>query len=380
MTRSKSILIYSCEQFPKSIAVSEIAADHASILNDYRRSHERMNHSTQYIEETMRALSRFFESRKIADESQPNGVRPMYIFDLLKPQLGRTIIKEYADELEKLHVKSSTKRKILRLIKHTCAYVLQHPVIPGSQYQSITTKYGMISQPVFEYDYPPHVNDVPPPGRVLTENQLFQLYKFLLDHAESNSDDIEFGRDSAMITLAAESNLRSNELRMLDVRGPNRALFYEECKVCTTHAKGFRGSGPLTRTTIFTPFAQAVMHIYEERVRPRFPKANVSPALFLTNTGDRITYRLMRRRLRLILNLARKAGVDLPPNVTWHSLRRTFATLYLERQSDHTVVLAGLLGHRTLNTLQRYVIHNQDYINRVIKQLHDDLMPVKAEE
>ena len=88
----------------------------------------------------------------------------------------------------------------------------------------------------------------------------------------------------------------------------------------------------------------------------------------------------MRKRLRLILNLARKAGVDLPPNVTWHSLRRTFATLYLERQSDHTVMLAGLLGHRTLNTLQRYVIHNQDYLNRVIKQLHDDLMPAKAEE
>jgi site-specific recombinase XerD len=88
----------------------------------------------------------------------------------------------------------------------------------------------------------------------------------------------------------------------------------------------------------------------------------------------------MRKRLTLILDMARKAGIDLPPSVTWYSLRRTFATLYLERQSDHTVVLAGLLGHRTLNTLQRYVIHNQDYINRVIKQMYDDLMPTKDEE
>jgi len=378
--RSKPVVIYKCEQFPTLVPASEIAADHTSVLDDYQRSHERMNHSAQYIEEIMHALTRFFESRKISDESQPTGVRSMFIFDLLKPQLGRTIIKEYADELNKLHVKSSTKRKILRRIKHTCAYVLQYPVIPGPQYQSITTKYGVIAQPVFQYDYPRHVTDVPPPGRVLTENQLLELYRFLLDHAESNSDDIELGRDVAMLILAAESNLRSNELRMLDVRGPNHALFYEECKICTTHAKGFKGSGPLTRTTIFTPFAQAVMRTYEESVRPKFPKANVPPALFLTNTGERITYRLMRKRLTRILNIARKAGVDLPPKVTWHSLRRTFATLYLERQSDHTVVLAGLLGHRTLNTLQHYVIHNQDYINRVIKQLYDDLMPAKAEE
>src|SRR5947209_4039338 len=380
MMRSKSTQIYSCEPFPQSVLASEMAADHSFVLDDYQRSHERMNHSAPYIEETMRALSRFFESRKIADESQPQGIRGMFVFDLLKPQLGRTIIKEYSDELNKLQVKSGTKRKILRQIRHFCAYVLQHPVIPKHPYQSITTKYGAISQPVFEYDYPRHVTDAIPPGRVLTETQLFELYRFLLGYAESNPDDIDLGRDVAMIVLAAESNLRANELRMTDVRGPNRALFYDECKVRTTQAKGFKGSGPLTRTTIFTPFAQAVMRTYEERVRLRFPRANLSLALFLTNTGDRITCRLMRKRLTLILDMARKAGVDLPPSVTWHSLRRTFATLYLERQSDHTAVLAGLLGHRTLNTLQRYVIHNQDYINRVIKQMHDDLMPTKNEE
>lgn len=293
MTRRKSILIYTCEQFPQFIHLSEMADDHSVVLDDYRRSHERMNHSAPYIEETMRALSRFFGSRKISDESQPDGVRPMFIFDLLKPQLGRTVIKEYSDELKKLQVKSGTKRKILRQIKHLCAYVLQHPVIPRSDYQAITTKYGVIAQPVFEYDYPRHVTDAIPPGRVLTENQLFELYEFLLSYAESNPDDLELGRDVAMIILAAESNLRANELRMADVRGSNRALFYEECKVCTTHAKGFRGSGLLTRATIFTPFAQAVMRTYEERVRPRFPKANLSPALFLTNTGDRITCRLV---------------------------------------------------------------------------------------
>jgi site-specific recombinase XerD len=357
-----------------------MAADHLSVLDDYKRSHERMNHSTLYIEDTMRALSRFFESRKIVDESQPQGVRGMFVFDLLKPHLGRTVIKEFSDELNKLQVKSGTKRKTLRQIRHFCDYVLQHPVIPKHPYQPIMTKYGAISQPVFEYDYPRHVADTTPPGRVLTESQLIELYKFLLNYAESNPNDIDLGRDVAMIVLAAESNLRANELRMTDVVGPNRALFYNECKVRTTHAKGFRGSGPLTRTTIFTPFAKAVMRIYEETVRPRFPRANLSSALFLTNTGDRITCRLMRKRLTLILDIAGKAGIDLPPGVTWHSLRRTFATLYLERQSDHTAVLAGLLGHRTLNTLQRYVIHNQDYLNRVIKQIHDDLMPNKDEE
>jgi site-specific recombinase XerD len=377
MTTPESFSVYGVERFPHSIPISEMVADQRAIFEDYQRSHQRKNHGAAYTDAELKEITRFLETRSVKDETQPTGERQMFIFDLMKPLSGRAIIKEYADKLLTAEMKTGTRRKKISCIRRLCNYIIQHPVIPGPVVQSICAKYGTIEQPVLSYDYPTHVVDDPPQGRVLTEDQLYQLYKFVLDYAEHNSDNNEIGRDAAMIVLDAEGNLRCNELRMLDASGPNRALLYEECKIYIAYGKGFRGSGPIPRVTVFTPLAQSVMRVYEEKVRSRFPDADKSCALFLTSTGDRVSGRMLRKRLKIMLDLARNAGVNLPLHVTWHSLRRTFATLYMERKSDHTFALASLLGHRTLSTLRHYVLHNQDYVNGVIKQLYEDLMPSK---
>ena len=305
MAAPESFSIHGIERFPHPIPISEMLADQRAIFEDYQRSHQRQNHSADYIAAELKEITRFLENRRVKDETQSSGERQMFVFDLMKPLSGRAIIKEYADRLLKAEMKTGTRRKKISCLRRLCDYVMQHPVIPGPAVQSIHAKYGVIEQPVLSYDYPTHVVEAPPQGRVLNEEQLYQLYKFILDYAEHHPEDNEIGRDAAMIILAAEGNLRCNELRMLDVSGPNRALLYEEHKIYIAYGKGFRGSGPIPRMTVFTPLAQSVLCVYEETVRPRFPQVDKSGALFISSTGNRISGRMMRKRLQIMLDLNR---------------------------------------------------------------------------
>lgn len=295
----------------------------------------------------------------------------------MHPALGRKIISDYIEELLTVNIKSSTRRKLLGRLRQLLAHVLRHPFIPGQIIQSIQEKYGPIEQTITEYDYPKHVVEIPPIGRVLTEDQLYAFYGFLFEYLNQNPDDILAGRDAALIVLAAESDLRARELRMSDVAGPNRTLLYEECAIYTAFGKGFRGSGPIPRLTIFTPLAQSTLRIYTDKVRPRFPNADQNLALFLSINGVRISYKSMCVRLKLWVKRVRASGVDIPANITWHTLRRTFATLNMQLWPTYTARLAAWLGHRTLSTLPRYVLHNQDYIKKTLREFYDDLIPLK---
>jgi site-specific recombinase XerD len=172
-----------------------------------------------------------------------------------------------------------------------------------------------------------------------------------------------------MIVIAGESGLRADEIRHLDALGPHRDLFYEHHCIQTRHGKGTKGSGKRVRKTIFTPFAQATMRVYEEHVRPSFPEAKIHPALFLTESGKRITYKAMWHNLHLLVEEGRKAGLELPPQLSWHSLRKSFATNFMEQHPDRPWVLMDLMGHLNPSTLHRYVKHSRAYYDQALEEI-----------
>ncbi len=277
-------------------------------------------------------------------------------------------------------LKPRTVTGYLGTLRRLFDYVREYPYIPSGRPQSIVAKYGRIEQPVLEYDYPVHVLDHEQEGFVLTGKNLINFYDFVrLECIGRNQKKVPASRDYSMIVLAGETGLRADEIRRLDATGPHRDLFYKQARVQTRHGKGCKGSGKRVRKSIFTPFAQATTKVYEERIRPAFPNAGVNPALFLSESGDRISYQSMWRSLHLIAKEARRAGLDVPPKLSWHSLRKSFATNFMERHPDRPWVLMDMLGHMNPGTLHRYVQHSRSYYEGAIDDIVRDLVPVSGE-
>lgn len=55
-----------------------------------------------------------------------------------------------------------------------------------------------------------------------------------------------------------------------------------------------------------------------------------------------------------------KQKYNLPKNITFHSLRHSFATYFL-LNGGNIIILQSLLGHSNLNTTRRYIHFSQDY-------------------
>jgi site-specific recombinase XerD len=181
-----------------------------------------------------------------------------------------------------------------------------------------------------------------------------------------------------MVVLGGETGMRSIEIRNLDAFGRHRDLFYEKGLIQTRYGKGTNGSGYRVRKIIFTELAQATMYPYEEVVRPRFPNALTNPSLFLSDLGLRISYAAMRYALKRIVEEAIKAGLNLPPDMSWHLLRKAFATNYIEREPDKIWLLMEFMGHINPCTLHCYVKHSSAYVERVVRSVAGVLLPPHA--
>jgi site-specific recombinase XerD len=376
MNRPQLSVVQGLEVASSPIPFSEMLADHHAILRGYLDTHTTRNHSNSTIESDRRFLTGWFAGFMVPDESHPERERQLLMWEAMEPMVGRQHIIGFSKGLVDAGLKPRTVTGYLGSLRRLFLYVLDYPYIPGSEIQSIAMKYGPIEQPVLEYDYPVHVLDHEEEGFVLTGERLLQFYDFVrLEYIGRNQKKSPASRDYTMIVVAAESGLRADEIRLLDALGPHRDLFYKQNRLQTRFGKGTKGSGKRVRKTIFTPFAQATMHVYEDHIRPAFPNAKTHPALFLTESGDRICYQAMWRNLHVIGQQARKAGLDLPPKLSWHSLRKSFATNFMEQHSDCPWVLMDMMGHLNPSTLHRYVKHSRAYYDHAIDNIVSELVP-----
>ena len=376
MNRSHLTLVRQLDAVSTPIPFLEMLDDHHTILESYLDTHTTRNHSDNTIEWDRIFLNSWFEGILVSDDNHLDGERQLLVWEAMEPVLGRERIKEFAKGLITSEFSPRTVNKYLGTLRRLFDYVLEFPYIPSRGVQRIVSKYGRIEQPVSRYDYPVHAADQEEEGFVLTGARLYEFYNFVrTTYIAGNQKKLTASRNYAMIVLAGESGLRADEICHLDALGPHRDLFYEHNRVQTRYGKGTNGSGKRVRKTIFTERAQEVMRIYEEQVRPAFRNAKTNVALFLTEEGNRITYSVMWDILDRIVKIARKAGLEMPPNLTWHSLRKSFATNYIEEHPGSVWQLMEYMGHQNLSTLHRYIAHGREYYERALNTMVRELTP-----
>lgn len=362
------------------ISISEKQSDHNAILSAYSDTHVYRGYTERTVKRHRSFLDNWFKRFKVPDDTHPDGERQLYVWEVMQPHLGRRYIREYHDDLIASGIRSGTRMEYIQYLRNLFEYVLDEPYIPNIKNQSIVAKYNALTQPVTKYDCPTHVVDIEREGFALTTEQLINFYDFIrLDYIEGNQKKGPASRDYTMIVIAATSGLRANEVEFLDTRD----LYFENGLIETRFGKGFNGSGKRPRKTDFTDFAMDTMRYYLRKIRPRFPNADANPALFLTEGGDRISYSTMRYKLKRIVTAAKEVGIDLPPDLRWHDLRRSFATNYVEERGALKNVLLELaekLGHSNLYTLHHYIKHNREYRTLAVEHMHRILMRTNPEE
>lgn len=189
----------------------------------------------------------------------------------------------------------------------------------------------------------------------LTVEQVFDLLE------APDPDDPLGMRDRAILELFYSGGLRRGEVLALKVQDVDLAA--RQVRVW--------GKGDKQRIALLgRPAAQALQR-YLEVGRPQLLAANSKAssrppdALFLNRLGRPIA---SARTLNTILeHYARQVG--LPPSVTPHTLRHSFATHLLEGGADLRVV-QELLGHANLQTTTLYTRVTLNHLRHVIADAH----------
>jgi integrase/recombinase XerD len=177
-----------------------------------------------------------------------------------------------------------------------------------------------------------------------------------LDHLlEAPREDSRTGlRDRSMVDLLYACGLRVSELVQLRVSDLDEAQGI--LRVI--------GKGNKQRLVPVGREALKSVERYLTQQRPQLLKGRVSPYLFVTARGDRMTRQGFWKLLRAH---GKKAGIfrDLSP----HVLRHSFATHLLENGADLRSVQA-MLGHADIGTTQIYTHVMRSRLRQTVDQHH----------
>ena len=182
------------------------------------------------------------------------------------------------------------------------------------------------------------------------------LPKALSQHqAEELLDQKGFGktplRDRAMLELAYGAGLRSSEL--VSVQQADIDLHGLTVKV--------RGKGDKERLSLFGGQCREAITAYLEKERVQPTEAD---PLFTSPKGRALSPRTFQT---VVKRWARQAG--LPPDVTPHTLRHSFATHLLDGGADLKTV-QQLLGHENLATTQIYTHISIERLREAVASAH----------
>ena len=175
-------------------------------------------------------------------------------------------------------------------------------------------------------------------------------------------DDPLGRRDGAILELFYASGLRLSELVGLDVEDVNLSA-----QMVRALGKGNKQRlVPFNKST-----AKAIREYLKDREQlmqaggvSRGRSRDRSDPLFVNYKGSRLTVRSVDR---LVRRYAIESGV--PPGVSPHALRHSFATHLLQRGADLRAI-QELLGHARLSTTQRYTHVNAAQLLDVYLKAH----------
>lgn len=159
-------------------------------------------------------------------------------------------------------------------------------------------------------------------------------------------------RDMAILTLLYGCGLRISEALNLNVGDMTNRDFLK------IHGKGNKDR--------YVPLMPIVLERIETYKKYCPYELKADGPLFLGARGDRISPRIIQRKIekiRLLLNL--------PPNITPHALRHSFATHLLADGVDLRSI-QELLGHASLSSTQRYTEVDLEKIKQEYKKAFPD--------
>ncbi len=127
-------------------------------------------------------------------------------------------------------------------------------------------------------------------------------------------------------------------------------------------------------TYILPQCLEAPLQHYLKTVRPRFPGAHSSVALFRSLKGNPLAYESIY--MRVIKETQRLFGVDINP----HSFRKIAATWLAEQSARDALFARPLLGHRNPATTERHYIRASQFeasrrVSDAIAQIRDSRAP-----
>jgi len=180
--------------------------------------------------------------------------------------------------------------------------------------------------------------------------------KAVTDKTAKDMDSAHFAsaRDTALIEIIYSGGLRISEAIGLNLEDAD--LLSDIMKV--------KGKGKKERICAIGKPASKALRNYL-RIRPlRTENERPNAPLFVNRFGTRLTPRSFQRSLKTYLIFA-----GLPPDLTPHKLRHSFATHLLDAGADLRAV-QEMLGHKNLSTTQIYTHVTTEKMKNIYKKAH----------
>lgn len=173
-------------------------------------------------------------------------------------------------------------------------------------------------------------------------------------------------RDATLFKVIYAWGLRRREAAMLDVGdfglNPAAPELGRLGSLSVRFGKAMRGSPPKRRQVASVmPWAVEALGQYLEEVRPRYGAPAASPALWLTERGERISPRRIDERFA-----AWRERAGLPAELSVHCLRHSYVSHLIEDGVDPLFV-QHQVGHSFASTTAVYTSIGQDHKNRMLR-------------
>jgi len=149
-------------------------------------------------------------------------------------------------------------------------------------------------------------------------------------------------RDYAVYALMYKLGLRIGEVHKLNLEN----IDFDKKKITVL------GKGNKRRSLHLDDEMTAILTQWIA-VRKKFLNYDISNALFISKKGNRLAIRTIEDNFK---NIIKKLNINVPFNVTCHTLRHSFAS-HLNDEEVDVLVIQDLLGHATPRTTSDYYIH-----------------------
>jgi site-specific recombinase XerD len=176
-------------------------------------------------------------------------------------------------------------------------------------------------------------------------------------------------RDATLIKVAYAWGLRRREVRMLDLEdfgaNPKAPEFGRRGVLYVRHGKAMKGSAPKQRSVLSVfGWAAECLDEWQTEVRPALARGR-GQMLWPTERGGRVGETRIDEHFGSI-----RRELGLPPELTFHSLRRSYVTHLIEEGFDARFVQEQV-GHEHASTTSIYTCVSSDFRTRSLRAALD---------